>query len=253
MPQIITFVSPKGGSGSTFICAGVWHSLVKKSKKVLALDMSFEDCSLDFALGFQSDYIYTMSDVCQDMCTLSEAVCSFGSGSFVRCDYEQQDADVAHVMEIVKASDYDYVLVDLSCHCHMAELVLKETDSLVVVCHALENAVRRTELWLDKYAVENTYVVINKIIPAYIQSKIHLTADEVLDALCVKPLGFVPWSPWADVALKQGMRWGPEDEALESAFSNISSRIMGEYVPADEFKDIYKCFKLSKKFAVKND
>jgi len=75
MSQFIAFVSPKGGSGATFACAGLWYSFAQKGKKVLAVDLCGKRASLDFALGFQNDSVYDVSDVVNGKCSLNEALC----------------------------------------------------------------------------------------------------------------------------------------------------------------------------------
>ena len=106
MPEIITFMSPKGGSGATFVCAGVWATLCEKSYKVLAFDACFEKGALDYALGFKSDYVYTMTDVADGNCSLKDAMVSFGSGSFLRADYENNFFETEAAFEILIAVSF---------------------------------------------------------------------------------------------------------------------------------------------------
>ena len=114
MPEIITFISPKGGSGASFCCAGVWSLLMEKGHKVLAVDGCFEKCALDYALGFKSDYVYTMTDVTDGSCTPDEAMCVSENGSFIRFDYENNFFEADKAFEILKKSDFDYILVDIN-------------------------------------------------------------------------------------------------------------------------------------------
>ena len=101
MPRIITFTAPKGGCGSTFVSASLCYMFVQKSQRVLALDMCFERCTLDSALGFQNDYVYTLKDVTDGECTLKEAVCSFDGVDFVRCGYEKDCPDYEKIADVL--------------------------------------------------------------------------------------------------------------------------------------------------------
>ena len=102
MPRTIAFASPKGGCGATFVCAGIWQLLSQKNKRVTAVDMCFESCSLDYVLSFQNDYIYTLSDVLDASVSLDEALCG-KDAAFIRCDYEAEDFDFDKAFSAVKS------------------------------------------------------------------------------------------------------------------------------------------------------
>ena len=72
MPEIVAFVSPKGGCGATSVCGLLWYALSDLGYKVLGLDMCFEDGSLDFFLGKESEYIYTLFDVLDGNCQFND-------------------------------------------------------------------------------------------------------------------------------------------------------------------------------------
>ncbi len=254
MPKIIAFTSPKGGNGATFVCSGTWRGLLDRSYNVLAMDMCFERCTLDSALGYESDYVYTMSDVVQENCTLEEAMSMSMDSGFIRCDYDICSFNTDKAFEIVKNSSFDYILVDLtSADEEIISGVLKHIDMLVYVTEPNLTSVKLCCLWSDKYGFENSFVIVNKIIPSYIQAGIHLTIDEIIDMTSSPLLGLVPWSHKSEILLKQGFKFGIDDPLLTKIFDNIARRITGEYVSAYELKNVYDCFKLGRKFGIKSD
>ncbi len=233
MTRIIAFTSPKGGCGSSFVCASLWYILTAKGKKVMALDMCFEKCTLDFALGFQNDYVYTLSDVLSDCCSIEEAAVHAGDSSFLRCDYEQRQLCYDRLAELIKDTDYDFVLIDMpSFSDDVVRGVLSFTDELVVVSDCTAASAKLCDLFLTGVGSVRTRLVINKIIPPYIKEGIHHTADELLDMLGIELLGLVPHDETAEIVLKDGTSCGLKTEMFCEVFGNIALRLMGERVPA---------------------
>jgi len=245
MPRIITFTAPKGGCGSTFVSASLCYMFVQKSQRVLALDMCFERCTLDSALGFQNDYVYTLKDVTDGECTLKEAVCSFDGVDFVRCGYEKDCPDYEKIADVLKNSDYDFVIIDMpSFDDDIKEGVLSFSDQLVLVTDTSSVSQKMCDLYIKDTYFENTLLVVNKIIPSYIKMGIHMTLDEIVDAVGVSPIGLIEWSPCVDIVLKNGTVSGLYESRLYCAFSNIALRLMGERIPAMDITRVYDCFKI---------
>ena len=254
MPEIITFMSPKGGSGATFVCAGVWATLCEKSYKVLAFDACFEKGALDYALGFKSDYVYTMTDVADGNCSLKDAMVIFGSGSFLRADYENNFFETEDAFEILNKTDFDYILVDLNDRNEdFVNEVLKKTHKLILVADPGILSCKCCEMAVDKFEFENTFVLVNKIIPTYIKAGVHCTVDDIIDAVSSPLMGLVPWSPGAEIIMRQGIKNGICDNELKTTFSNVADRICGVQKKAYDFRKVYDCFKLGKNFSVKSD
>lgn len=254
MPKVVAFLSPKGGCGATFSCAGVWRALCDKSLKVICVDMCFEKGTLDYALGFQNDYVYTMSDVIEGICELDEAIVSKDYGSFLRCGYEKDGFCAKKVFDELKKSDFDYILLDLpSSDDKLTKDILKFADKLIYVTEPSLSSVKLCDVSARKYNFEESFVLVNKIIPSYIEKGVHLTIDEILDITAYPPIGLLPWSPKAEIAVRTGFRNKTDDKTLDEAFSNIAYRIMGESVRACDIKTVYDCFKLSRSFDLKDE
>lgn len=241
MPKIVVFTSPKGGSGATFACACMCRTLTEKQKKVLALDMCFERCSLDFALGFQDEYVYTLSDVIDGSCTLSEAVCS-DEADFLRADYDNSFFCYDKAMDIIKSSHYDYVLIDApSYDKNCIENLNSVADMFIAVTDCSEISVRLTQGFTEDVSEHNSvYVLINKIVPYYIRDKLHLTVDDVLDRIGQNLIGLVPWDCMAQFIT--GGKWHTLGDypALNEPFSNIATRLTGESTPACDIENLFK-------------
>ena len=139
MPQVIAFTSPKGGCGSTFVCSSLALSLSQSGMSVLAADMCFERGTLDFALGFQNDYVYTLSDVLEGTCSLCESAVAQGQLSFVRAGYEKNNVNINDFKDILCNCEYDYVLIDIpSFDRDIRDSVLSFAHKLVIVTEPMQ-------------------------------------------------------------------------------------------------------------------
>lgn len=242
MPQIICFTSPKGGCGSTFVCSMLAFSLSKGGNNVLAVDMCYEKGTLDFALGFQNDYVYTLSDVSDGICTLSECTVTQGQLSFARAGYEKNTADTIALGDILKKCEYDYVLIDISGFDRdITDVALGFSDKLIIVTDPAEASCKICDMYLNSIDFSDISLVINKIIPSYVKIGIQMTVDEILDTLCISLLGLVPWSPAISTADAEY-----KDTCLNTAFSNIASRLCGNTVPAMDFSGVGDYFRFGK-------
>ncbi len=242
MPKVIAFLSMKGGCGATFVCAGVWHALSQKSYKVLALDMCFEKCTLDFALGFNNDYVYTLTDVIEGNLGVEEAISSDSVGSFLRAGYEKDDFDYDKASRIIKNTSYDYILMDVSGYCEEdAKTALSVADEIMLVTDCTPVCARFSLDFVQSMGDrDNISIIINKIVPYMIRDGIHLTIDEVLDYIGCHLKGLIPWDCGAEFILA-GEDGGLENyPSLKASFGNLASRITGEVVPACDIEAFFK-------------
>ncbi|MBQ8588477.1 MAG: AAA family ATPase [Clostridia bacterium] len=233
MPRIITFTSPKGGCGSSFVCASLWYILTNCNEKVMALDMCYEKCTLDYALGFQNDYVYTLSDVIAGSCSLEEAVSYSGNSCFLRSDYEQNGMDYDIAAQLLRESDYDYILIDMPPFSgDIAKGILSFSDELIIVSDCTAVSAKLCDSFLNDIGSVKARLVINKIIPSYIKDGIHLTVDELLDMLGIELLGLAPYDECVEIILKNGVSQGLEVELFREVFGNMALRLTGERIPA---------------------
>lgn len=238
MPEIISFVSPKGGCGATYVCSQIWRFLAETGKRVLAADLCGGCCSLDFAIGMHNDSVYNISDVAENMCDISEAACvseKNTSASFLRGD-DFRKTDISKAFEKLKKSDYDYVVADVPGYDSKSiGICAKFSDRLVFVTDCTEVSVKQCSAAARAVNTENAYVIINKIIPSFISEGLFPTADEILDSIGIPLLGLVPFSAEAVINSSCGAEKIFFDAHLSEAFKNISLRIAGEKIPAVDF------------------
>lgn len=247
MPEFMVFVSPKGGSGATFTCAGIWNAFAKKGVKVLAVDLSGKRCALDFALGFQNYSVYNVSDVLDASCTLKEAMCQstdYDNAFFLRGSADK-DVDAEKLVKLFSKTDFEYVLIDAQCNENAGD-ILAFADKIIVVTDCTDVSVKICDAFSAELNWDKSYTVINKIIPAYIENKLMPNLDEIIDGIGLRPIGLIPWNPDA-LLLYSGKEEKISNKNLAIVFDNIATRITGGSVPAIDFKNYYECFKTKKR------
>ena len=74
MPEIITVLSGKGGTGKTLMAANLGVRLAADGKKVLIIDGNFQSRGVDMALDMESRVIYDMVDVLRGDCRVRQAL-----------------------------------------------------------------------------------------------------------------------------------------------------------------------------------
>lgn len=246
MSQIIAFVSPKGGSGATFACAGLWYSFAQKGKKVLAVDLCGKRASLDFALGFQNDSVYDVSDVVKGECSLEDALCSYEANPdacFLRAGTDE--FDVSNLKSLLSDTTFEYILLDVANDERSFEMLFG-ADINIIVTDCNEVSVRMCDEYASRLEWDKSYIIINKIIPSYIENKIMPTVDEIIDGVGIRPIGLLPWHPKGMALFGNSLDDVFSDKNLAKAFENISLRLQGDNAPAIDFNTYYECFKIKK-------
>lgn len=74
MPEIITVLSGKGGTGKTLMAANLGVRLAADGYKVLIIDGNFQSRGVDMALELESRVIYDMVDVLRGDCRIRQAL-----------------------------------------------------------------------------------------------------------------------------------------------------------------------------------
>ena len=74
MPEIITVLSGKGGTGKTLMAANLGVRLAADGYKVLIIDGNFQSRGVDMALDLESRVIYDMVDVLRGDCRIRQAL-----------------------------------------------------------------------------------------------------------------------------------------------------------------------------------
>ena len=119
-------------------------------------------------------------------------------------------------------------------------------DEIILVTDPCDMSVRVCDTFVSDIDFGNVSIIVNKIKPSFVKAGIQMTADEVLDAVSLPPKGFIPWSPYSDIVLKDGIACSDIGRELDKAFTNIALRLEGKTIPVMDFGKVYDFFKSAK-------
>lgn len=250
--RLICIASPKGGDGATFIAANLAYALALRHGNCLAADINVQRRTLDLSFGVSDKLVFDLSDVVSNTCNLSDAIIQTDTANL---DFitSPQTADVdgdfcTKALKILQDTKYDYVVADIPCSCIKSALPL--CNMMIFVSSPSKASVRCLGKECDGVdCFEKTFVIINKILPELIESKIWENADDICDTCGIRPLGFIPFEPEAEIMQSRGVPAASEKTLkISRAFENIANRISGTKVCSVDFDYKSPYYKIFKKF-----
>ena len=249
MGEVIAFVSGKGGTGKTSVCAGVAVALASRGESVLCVDCDVGLTNLDISLGMSDVAALSFLDVCRGEYPLSQATAhpQIPSVRFltapVTCSAEQIDEMAFSAMISAARREFDYVLLDAPAGTDAGfRLAVSGADRCVLVTAADPASIRdagRTGQVLELMGKRNVKLVVNRIQPTMVAA-MALTVDDVMDRAGLPLLGIVPEDPnvtFAAVFGKPVEKYSRKTGAA-LAYGRIARRIQGMPVriPVKKFK-----------------
>ncbi len=241
MGQILAFVSGKGGTGKTSVCAAVASCLAAEGQQVLCIDCDLGLRNLDIALGmtdaatipfthlmleYSELYDIPKHDGIPNLSLLTAPVSSsaqtFSSGEF---------RDFLNELRV----RYDYCLIDAPAGIgETFSAVCDAADRIFVVSGSdpasLRDAASVSAL-LSSRPSGAVKLIINRVSPKMIRS-MKITLDDVMDLTGLPLLGIVPEDKAIPLAATEGtpliLYTG---KGAARACLNIARRIQGQRVP----------------------
>ena len=252
--KLLCFTSAKGGAGTSFVLSCIAYALAKAGRRCLVADMHCGIRTLDWYMGTDGDFVFDMQDVLSGNCNFEDALVRINDRlDFISCSQEDGTDDYQAMTDMLKRScgEYDYVLADCPL-CYAADAPTGCYDSVMVVTSCDRASVRCTEKLVYRMDDEQTkYLVINNIIPEFIQNGYHNNVDDICDICGVAPIGLIPYEPLAVTGdAKLVMESGSQ---MVEALGNTALRIDGGSVSAVDFKGKTLFHKLMKKYNRRND
>lgn len=242
MAELVAFLSGKGGTGKTSVCAGVSVALARMGMRVLCVDCDIGLRNLDISLGMTETGTLSFLDVCQGGYTLAQAPAhpGFPSLHFLTAPVNQSPAsmDGMAFTELLSQArrDFDYVMLDAPGGVEAGfRLAAANADRVVLVTGADPGAVRdatRTGQVLEKMGKENIRLVVNRVERRMV-ANMDITVDDIMDSTGLPLLGLVPEDPNVTLAAAFGqslLTYSPRSDAAQ-AFRRIARRIQGLPTP----------------------
>lgn len=241
MGEAIAFLSGKGGTGKTSVCAGIATSLAKEGKTVLCIDCDIGLRNLDISLGMDDEPVLNFLDITHGHYLLEQLQSHprFPTLWFLTAPVNIQADEIneeSFAVMIQNAKElFDYVLMDAPAGVDAGfRLTALNADRIFVVTNSDPASIRdagRIGQLLELMGRANVRLIVNRINPKLIDA-LSQNVDDIMDEAGLPLIGVVPEDSAILIAaanripLLMYTRRG-----AAAAFRRITRRIQGKTTP----------------------
>ena len=234
MAEKILVASGKGGVGKTSVTVGLGKALHKSGRRVLIIDCDMLR-SVDLLTGVTENLLYDWGDIALGRCEAAQAVQTSADVDVITCPLSYEGIDGEKMKKLVALFDeqYDYIFLDAPAGLGKGfELALSGADRALVVSTADLVCVRSACIAADfifARGMKDVRLIINRVMKKDIRKGRLLNVDTVIDSTQVQLIGVIP----EDKAIRLGSMGKNIYRAGQDSyvpFTNIASRIRGEYI-----------------------
>lgn len=239
MAQVVTFLSGKGGTGKSSLCAALATVLAKQGASVLCIDCDIGLRNLDIFLGMAQENALSVLDICRGDHSLRAAAPhpQFPTMRFLTAPVEHDPIPPMALHELIEQArrDFAFILLDgpsgLGDGIHAPAL---EADLPVVVTLPDPAGIRcsqRLAPELEKTGCRQARLVINRTYNDLLRA-LNMNIDDVMDAVGLPLLGIVPSDPNVSLAAARGKPIVLYSRSgAVPAYKRIAKRLQGCSVP----------------------
>ena len=240
--EVMAFVSGKGGTGKTSVCAGIAAALAEEGKKVLCIDCDVGLRNLDISLGMSECGALSFLDICEGNYPLEMAAQhpDYPTLYFLTAPLNRRSDKIgteSFAAMLRKAKwIYDYILLDAPAGVDAGfQLVAESADRLFLVTGSGPAAVRdaaRVGDILELMGKTDVRLIVNRV-DRDMLSAVRQTIDDVMDQAGLPLCGIVPEDPNVVLAATFGhavVRYAKRCPASK-AYRRITRRIQGYHSP----------------------
>ena len=201
LAKIIAFVSGKGGTGKTSVCAAMATDLALAGKKVLCIDCAVGLPSLDIPLGMVGEGCLSFREVCRGDYHSTQATVHPHFPYLqlltapIHCTPDEIDGGAFAAMLASAGERFDYILLDAPAGIGtMFRLAAENADLCLVVTIPDPSAMRaagRVGQELELMGKTDVRLIVNRVNSKMLQA-MKLTVDDVVDQTGLQLLGLVP-------------------------------------------------------------
>lgn len=238
MGKILAFVSGKGGTGKTSMCAAVSSCLAEAGMRVLCVDLDVGLRNLDLALAMTEEGIIPFTSVMDGTYTPEQLTPHVRYPGLylltapVNTEPEDIGAEEFSVFLAGLRDAFDFVLLDAPAGVgNLFRLAAEGADEVIVVTGGdkatLRDAARAAQLLDGKPA----RLLVNRL-QTKLFTRMKTTVDDIMDEVSLPLLGLVPEDPSVPLSAMQGnpLLLRPRTGAAK-ACRRVAHRLMGRKIP----------------------
>ena len=241
MGETVAFLSGKGGTGKTSVCAGVAAALAREGLQVLCIDCDVGLRNLDIALGLADTASLSFMDICKGNYILEQISPHprFPTLWFLTAPVNMtaDNIDREAFSELLQRAreKYDFVFLDAAAGVESAfDLVADFADRVLVITGPHPAAVRdasRVGQLLELKGKLNVRLIVNRVNPKLFNT-INCTVDDIMDDAGLPLLGIIP----DDVSMTLAAAYGTplllfSKKGAAAACKRIARRLRGIPTP----------------------
>ncbi|MDR0653286.1 MAG: septum site-determining protein MinD [Synergistaceae bacterium] len=241
--RVIVVTSGKGGVGKTTATANIAAALAILGNKVVAVDGDVGLRNLDVIMGLENRIVYTLVDVIEENCRLSQALIKDKrvDNLFMIPTAQSKTKDAVTSEQMVKVcselkEDFDFVLIDSPAGIESGfRNAAAGADEALVITTPEVSAVRDADRiigLLESMEKSPISLIVNRIRPQMVKKGDMMEVADVRDILQIELIGLVPDDENVVKSANEGKPLTLGDESPAAvAFKNIAARITGKEIP----------------------
>ena len=240
MGEIIGFLSGKGGTGKTAVCAGLAQALSQLGESVLCIDLNAGLPGLDLAFGVSQLPALTYAELASGEYDLGHAAKhpQFEGLVYLTAPESYGPLDMEALEALLEKAKQEFSYVLLDCPAGLGEafsLTAEMADRLIVICGYDPDSIRcaaKVGNALELLGKSDVRLIINRADNRAFK-EMRITADDIMDRAGLPLLGLMPEDAYVVLAANAGkpifktIRTG----TAVAACKRIAKRIRGEAVP----------------------
>jgi septum site-determining protein MinD len=242
--RVIVVTSGKGGVGKTTTTANIGTALAKLGHKVVLVDTDIGLRNLDILMGLENRIVYTLIDVIEERCRLSQALVkdkrlpnlSLLPAAQTRDKSSLKQEQMVEICARLR-HEYDFILLDCPAGIEQGfQTAIAAADEAIVVAAPEMSSVRDADrvvgLLEAKESIGSYRLVLNRVRPHLVKANDMMSVEDVLDILGIGLLGQIPEDADIIVSTNKGEPVVNSDSSLAGqAYRNVAKRLTGEAVP----------------------
>ena len=241
MADVLVVISGSGGMGKSFFACNISCCLASLGKRVLFVEGTFGQRADDIILGIKPDTLYTVGDVTDGTCSVSDAITFSQSESlpdFIPASHRitaQNPADGFEKIVSYARDRYDYVIFDTSSPASRETCsALRFGNTAFVLADCSYLSLRNASLCVataKDTGPGSVCTVINNTTP---HDDADVFVEDVIDEVGAPLIGIIPYDEHVRTSLMTGDVIYKYNTFSGRALENICRRILGESVPGYE-------------------